>query len=502
MISDAPLLIVTLPGRTVEEVRAQVEVARSAGADVAEVRFDRWSAPERARLPALFPSRLPLMATLRSRAEGGEGPDDSEVRRPLLETMAAQPFRWLDLEETRDTALLASPGSPADALRVVSTHLPAGSAAPDLIRRVRERTVPGAIRKVVMSASIGELLEAILPALRATGLNSAVVLTTGPSGALLRAWAMKFHYPFVYASLPESPVPDAPLPVEVSQIPVDRLRSYFDHGGASPLFGVAGHPVAHSRSPFLHSRWMRAGRHAGIYVALDFATESEFVESLDPLIAGGFRGLNVTHPWKHAAFAAATRVGRGAERCGTANCLTFRDDEVEAENTDLVAILRRLEELRRGDQWDGKDLAVVGSGGAAAATLGAARELGASAYVMARSAEKARALAERLGAHFLDPSRTRRFALVVHATSVGRAETGALEAPLAELLEPGSRILDWVYSPTNRTVKAIADSADATHEDGWRLLVYQAAASFGIWWGEEPPTEEVDRAVAEGPCAA
>jgi shikimate dehydrogenase len=502
MTSDVPLLIVTLPGRTVEDVRAQVELARSAGGDVAEVRFDRWSAPERARLPALFPSRLPLMATLRSRAEGGEGPDDTEVRRPLLEAMAAQPFRWIDLEESRDTDLVATRSSADDSLRVVSTHLPEGFAVPELIRLVRERDVPGAIRKVVIPASIGELLGSILPSLRATGLNSAVVLTTGASGALLRAWAMQFHYPFVYASLPESPAPDAPSPVEVSQLPVDRLRMYFDHGGGGPLFGVAGHPVAHSRSPVLHSRWMRAGRHAGIYVALDFATESEFVESLDPLIAGGFRGLNVTHPWKQAAFAAATRVGPGAERCGTANCLTFRDEEVEAENTDLVAILRRLEELRRDENWNGTDLVVVGSGGAAAATLGAARALGTSAHLVARSSERGAALAERLGARLLDPTEGRRFSLVVHATSVGRAETGELKAPLAELLEPGGRVLDWVYLPIDPTVKAIAESAGATYEDGWRLLVYQAAASFGIWWGKEPAAGEVTRAVEEGPCAA
>jgi shikimate dehydrogenase len=502
MTPETPLLIVTLPGRTVEEVRDQVQLARSGGADVAEVRLDRWSVSERARAPALFPSALPLMATLRSRAEGGEGPDDPDERRGLLETFARMPFQWVDLEESRDPSLVPAAGTTTDAIRVLSTHLPEGTSLPDLVRRLHALAPRGTVRKVVLPASVGELLGSILPSLRAAGMGSAVVLTTGPSGGLLRAWAMRFHYPFVYASLPESALPDAPSPVEASQVPVDRLRFFFERGDAAPLFAVVGHPVAHSRSPYLHSRWMTVGRRVGIYLALDFATETEFVESLDPLVAGGFRGLNVTQPWKFAALASATRVGRGAELCGAANCLTFRDDEVEAENTDLIAILRRLDELRRFGDWDGKELAVIGSGGAAAATLAAARELGASAYLLARSPETGPLLAGRLGARLLSAAEARPFSLVVHATSVGREASGALEAPLAELLRTGSRVLDWVYASAIPVVRATTESMGALYEDGWRLLVYQAAASFGIWWGAEPPAAEVDRAVEEGPCTA
>ncbi len=310
---------------------------------------------------------------------------------------------------------------------------------------------------------------------------------------------MQLHYPFVYAGLPETWAAETAPPVEPSQIPVDRLRFLFD-GGGGPLFAVAGHPVAHSRSPYLHSRWMRAGRHPGLYVTLDILSEAEFVESLDPLVAGGLRGLNVTHPWKSAALASATRVGRGAEVCGAANCLTFRDDEVEAENTDLVAVLRRLDELRRIGTWDGRELAVIGAGGAAAATLAAARELGASAHVFARSAEKAAPLAKRFGATPLPRSEARPFSLVVQATDVGREGSSALEAPLTELIGPSTRVLDWVYSPADPVVKVVTEGAGGQYEDGWRLLVYQAAASFGLWWGAEPLPEDLDRTIEEGRC--
>jgi shikimate dehydrogenase len=502
MSSSIPLLIVTLPGRTVAEVRNEVDEARAGGADIAEVRIDRWSSAERDRLGELFPSSLPLMATLRSRAEGGEGPDAPEERRRLLEAMTQLPFRWIDLEDARDRALLPLAGATSDRVQILSAHLPAGTPPAEVVRRALEGAPPGTVRKLVVPASVGELLDGILPSLREMGLASAVVLTTGPSGALLRAWSGRFHYPFVFASLPETHGAGPARTVEPSQIPVDRLQRYLAEVEPGPLFAVVGHPVAHSQSPYLHSRWMRSSRRSGLYVALDLLSEVEFVEALEPLVSGGFRGVNVTHPWKSSALAAATRVGRGAALCGTANCLTFRDGEVEAENTDLVAVLRRFDELRASGAWGGGELAVVGAGGAAAATLAAAREVDVPAFLVARSAEKAGPLAHRFGATLLPATEARAFSLVVHATDVGRDGAGPLDAPLAKLVGPDSRVLDWVYAPTFPEIRTTAENAGATYEDGWRLLVYQAAASFGVWWGTEPPPEEVDRTIEEGPCTA
>ena len=500
MTADRPLLIATLPGRTIDELSAQLGVALRAGADVAEVRLDRLDASERPRLSRLFPAALPLLATLRSRKEGGEGPDDPRERESQLAEAAQLPFLWIDLEEGRDRALADRLASSGHSIEILSTHLRGETTAVELVGRARAPLENGAVRKLVVPASVSALLGEILPALRAAALGSVVVLSTGASGPLLRAWAMRLGYPFVFASLPVERSPSAASAVEPSQIPVDRLRFFFDGGGKSPLFALLGHPVAHSQSPYLHSRWMRSSGERGLYVALDIGSEAEFVESLAPLASMGFRGANVTHPWKSAALASATRVGRGAELCGTANCLSLDGDDVTAENTDLVAMLRRLEELRADRTWDGSELAVVGAGGAAAATLAAAREVGARAFVLARSPERATGLADRFGAALL--SEPRPFSLVVHATDVGRSGSGPLRLPLARLLAPGGRTLDWVYSPDDPAVRSVAENAGATYEDGWRLLAYQAAASFGLWWGTEPAAEELERTIAEGPCAA
>ncbi len=501
-MAELPLLVVTLPARGLPAAREEIPRARDAGADVVELRIDRWPPGEREHVGELLPSPIPLMVTLRSRAEGGEGPDSAEDRQPTLRAAARLPNGWLDLEEDRDLGLLSELPAGASPLLVLSTHLSEGTLPDDLVARSHRPLPPNAIRKIVLPASVGRLVNELVPALDAAAGGSTVVLTTGASGSLLRADAMRRGFPLVYAALPAGPGLPAAAPVEPSQIPVDRLRWYFEGGHDRPLFALLGRPVGHSQSPYLHSRWMRRSRHHGLYVALEIGTETEFVEALEPLAQMGLRGANVTHPWKTAALASATRVGNGAEVTGVANCLTFRDGEVEAENTDLAAALRRLEELRSDGRWDGGELLVVGAGGSAAATLAAARELGSRAMILARSDEKAGALASRLGARVLTAEETRPFRLVVQATDVGRAGASPLELPLERAVGPGTLVLDWVYSADDDLVRRTTRDRGGDYEDGWRLLVYQAAASYGVWWGVEPDADEVSATIREGPCGA
>lgn len=493
-----PRIVVSLPARSFEEAIAQRDEARAAGADAAEIRIDRWAPADRARLAELFPSPIPLVATLRSTRQGGEGPDDPAARAPELERYAALPFGWIDLELGRDDALWDRL-PPEDRIgRIVSCHL-AESEYGDWTRRLLELEGAPGIGKLVVAASVARALGEILPRLLVPRDDPVVVHTTGPSGPLLRALARRLGAPLVYAALPFA---RGRPPVEASQIPVDRLRPYLDAEGTPPLFGVAGRPIAHSESPAVHAAWIREERRTGLYVALEFADDAEFVASVPMLAANGFRGLNVTHPFKGPALAVATEAEPSALACGVANCLTFRDGGIAAANTDLAAILRRLEELRAGGAWDGRSLAVVGAGGAARATLAAARELRVPTTVHARRPEAAEGLAELFRARAGSGVDAVPGSLVVHATSTGRAGEGPLDPALRPVISRASRVLDWVYRPVERSVEELARSAGAPYEDGWRLFVYQAAESYALWWGEAPRTALVDRTIGEAGCAA
>ncbi|MGI0154746.1 MAG: type I 3-dehydroquinate dehydratase, partial [Thermoplasmata archaeon] len=144
MSARTPQIVVTLPGRTVGEVKLQAEAALRAGADLAEVRFDRWTAEERAGAAAIFPAPLPLVATLRSTAEGGEGADDPYERLREVEGLVALPFRWIDVEEARDDPLARRLLGVSSLGRIVSTHLPNGASTSELEPILARVPPPGA----------------------------------------------------------------------------------------------------------------------------------------------------------------------------------------------------------------------------------------------------------------------------------------------------------------------------------------------------------------------
>ena len=490
-----PSIVVSLPGRSVADARREVVLAAASGAEIAELRVDRLIEGEVERLKELFPSPLPLIATLRSHAEGGEGPDDPELRSRILREVSRHPFRYVDVERSRDLPWADALPRPGVQELIVSTHFP-GDASGSLWGRLLRESVPsGSVLKVVGPASVRQLLQEILPALPPAGERGFVAHTTGPSGPLLRAWSRRLGFALVYAALPEPTGASTPTPVEPSQIPVDRLRPFLDDEGAPPVFAVVGHPVARSLSPTIFSRWMREDRHPGLYVALDFSDDRDFAESIPALVEGAVRGLSVTHPLKAIALELADEVGPGARACGVANVLTFGADAISAENTDLVAILRRFGELRAVQRWDGTSVGVVGAGGAARATLAAARSLGAEAFVWARHRSAAERLEQEFGAHAVENAGSVRPTLVVHATTVGRRSESAVGLPDLDWIRPGIHVVDWVYAPDDPVIRRTAERSHATYEDGRRLLVYQAAASYGIWWGAEPSAERVEGAL-------
>lgn len=504
-MTASPLLIVTCPGRTISALRAEIQEASAAGADVAEIRLDRLPPGERDQLSALFPPPLPLLATVRSTAEGGEGPDESSDRARHLQVCYRLGFQFLDLEVARDSALVEEWGAatgPKPGL-FLSAHLPGNTSTENIRRRLETSRPPGAVVKLVLPCTFNRLWEDLLPGLQPLdGYAPYVLHTTGPTGPLLRAWAGRLGMFAVFSSLPERFGTDRTGPVEPAQIPVDRLRSVAAGGWHGPLFAVVGKPVSHSRSPAVHSLWLRAESRPALFVALEFSDAQDFAESVGPLADGGFRGLNVTHPWKQVALGLASRAGPAAEAAGCANTLTFDHEEVSAENTDVAAVRRRLRELRDAGTWDDSPVTLLGAGGAARAVLSALATVGASAVVVARHPEAAEALAREFGASVPPAGSLRPTRLVVHATPAGREGEDVLALPWESVLGPETHVLDFVYAPANPFLRVAARSKGATYEDGSRLLVYQAAESYAIWWGSPPSRDLQEQALREVVCTA
>jgi shikimate dehydrogenase len=250
--------------------------------------------------------------------------------------------------------------------------------------------------------------------------------------------------------------------------------------------GVCGWPVAHSRSPQMHNAALAA---AGLddwrYLRLPLPPEL-FAETVRALPATGFRGVNVTIPHKHAALALADRASDAARAIGAANTLTFEDGAIAADNTDAPGLLAALPFSPAG-----RTALVLGAGGAGRAAAWALLSAGAAdVAIWNRTAERARALAEDLGARAVDAPGAAD--IVVNCTSVGLHDPDATFKALplhADELSAGSLVVDMVYRAGGTRLLEAARTRGARVVDGLEILVAQGAASFERWTGLEAPRE-------------
>jgi 3-dehydroquinate dehydratase type I len=497
-MNPRPRMIVTLPARTVATARAERLQAARAGADVVELRLDRWTEEQLGRLGQLFPSALPILATVRSRAEGGEGPDQPSERAELIARVAGFPFALVDLELERD-AMPAVARAESTSRWVGSHHLPADTGIDVLgaaVERVRDQF---AFSKFVLPASIERYLQEIRPRLPGWVSPRTTVFTTGASGPLARVAARELGQPVVFASLP-LPEPDAPPPVEPSQVPSDQLhRSWSVTDGRR--FAVLGHPVAHSLSPAIHAGWLASERRPACFVALDAVRAEELQLLADPTLGGRWDGWSVTAPWKSTTPGLARRTSEAVRATGVANTLTFRDGEATADLTDADAIRRRALELVGEGAWDGSEALVLGTGGSARAAVFALAPERRKVLLLGRRPDAVGALAREIGGRPADVEDRHPVGLVVHATTFGRSGAGPLDLVLNGWVGPATTVLDFVYDADDPALRGTAEALGARYEDGRRLLVYQAAEAHRIWWGQPPDADAVASALRRVGCA-
>jgi shikimate dehydrogenase len=230
-----------------------------------------------------------------------------------------------------------------------------------------------------------------------------------------------------------------------------------------------------------------------------------FAETVRAFRNAGGMGLSVTVPFKLEALALATAASGRAQLAGAANTLAWRDDHWYADNTDGAGLLNDFERNLNVDVR-GRDVLVLGAGGAARGILGPLLAQGPRLLVIAnRTPEKAVALAQlfapqaggatTVAAAHGDALPGQQFAVVINSTSasLGAAATDAVDAPWPRIaFAPGALAYDLTYSTTPTAfLRWSAALGAARCADGLGMLVEQAALQFELWRGILPATSPV-----------
>jgi len=261
-------------------------------------------------------------------------------------------------------------------------------------------------------------------------------------------------------------------------------------------YAVVGHPISHSRSPWIHSQFAAQTAQSMQYTAMDI-DPAQFEASIARFFDEGGAGLNITVPFKERACAMAQRRSAVVEACGAANTLYLDADRVLcAENTDGYGLLRDLLE-NHGARVTNARILLLGAGGAVRGVLPALLEQG-PAYIgiLNRSHDKALQLA----GHFrgdvpvtvcaADQPFPAAFDLIINGTSAGLK--GELPVIPDGAVHAQTWCYDMVYGKGETTFVQWAKQAGAARAiDGVGMLVEQAARAFSIWRGVSPQTSAV-----------
>jgi shikimate dehydrogenase len=261
-------------------------------------------------------------------------------------------------------------------------------------------------------------------------------------------------------------------------------------------YAVIGHPVAHSKSPFIHAEFARATGQDIEYRRIEAPLDG-FRRAVDEFRAAGGKGLNVTLPFKGEAFRYCGQASERARVAEAVNTLALQEPML-GDNTDGVGLVRDLARNLHFDLKSSRTL-LMGAGGAAQGVVGALREAGVAQLVIAnRTKEKAQALAARFprtrGCGYEDLG-SESFGLIINATSAGLRD----EAPPLPAAAFGRTALayDMAYGRETPFMKA-ARAAGARVSDGLGMLVEQAAESFFVWRSVRPDTAPVLRKLRGG----
>jgi shikimate dehydrogenase len=266
--------------------------------------------------------------------------------------------------------------------------------------------------------------------------------------------------------------------------------------GSTRVAGVIGDPVRRSLSPLLHNTAFAA-------LGLDWAFAAFPVRAgagaaaLDAMRALRLEGLNVTMPLKGEVADAVDRLAPSAAALRSVNTVLWVGTELVGESTDGAGLVAALQ-ADEGFDPAGKRCLVLGSGGAARAVVHALAGAGAAAVVVAaRRPEAGAAVATLAGA--VGTAGTVDAAddvdLVVDATPVGMEGQDPGPPLDASRMGPGQLVVDLVYDPPWTPLLEAARSAGAATANGLGMLLHQAALSFRLWTGEDPPLEAMSAAL-------
>lgn len=273
------------------------------------------------------------------------------------------------------------------------------------------------------------------------------------------------------------------------------MSSLFDFDAGPDRYAVMGNPVLHSKSPQIHAAFATQTQQRIEYSAIQ-VDAGGFEQAVGNFRASGGKGLNITVPFKQAAWALVDERSERASQAGAVNTIAFGDDgRCIGDNTDGIGLVRDLMENHHVNMNDARIL-LLGAGGVVRGVLGPMLQQQPAEIVIAnRTEEKAVALAAEFsrsnlrGCGFQSVGESS-FDIIINGTAASLH--GDLPPVPASAINSTTCCYDMMYGKEPTVfLRWASEQGAAKTIDGLGMLVEQAAESFFIWRGTRPQTGAV-----------
>ena len=276
--------------------------------------------------------------------------------------------------------------------------------------------------------------------------------------------------------------------------------------GHTKLTGLLGSPVSHSISPLMHNEAFRQLGLDYAYLAFDVNTEN-LKTAVDGLRALNVRGFNLTMPNKNLICGLCDKLSPVAEITGAVNTVVNDNGILTGYTTDGIGYMESVKEA--GLDILGEKITVLGAGGAATAIIVQAAFDGVSEISVFNQKSASYTRMEgiistlekqttcKLKLFTYDSPDVLRHELsesilLVNTTPVGMAPN--IDASLitdTSMLHPNLTVSDIIYNPEETKLLRLAREAGCHTFNGLHMLLYQGAAAFQLWTGQDMPIKQI-----------
>lgn len=261
-------------------------------------------------------------------------------------------------------------------------------------------------------------------------------------------------------------------------------------------YGILAFPAHHSLSPAMHNAGFKALGIDAEYTMFEVPKE-ELEAFMQRVRKENIKGLSVSKPHKQAIMPLLDIIDPTAEEIGAVNTVYWEDEKLVGTNVDWIGVEQALLETTF---IEGKDVVVLGAGGAARAAIFALKENeAASITVLNRTLDHAKELANEFICDYGDLEDFGLFSpdIVIQATSAGLNKKEGVEIVPGNQLTKTMVVMEVIYTPRDTRIIRDAHKAKAQTITGERMLLHQGAAAFSLWTSKKAPFAAMEKAVEQ-----